>query len=305
MIVKTASIKNNGYQPLYYYQSAREAFAEILEYYNNKFDSTLLLPGYIGFSPREGSGIYDPVCETKIAHEFYPMNDKLNVDLQKFRELLDSTDGHIIVLLVHYFGYPDKSIEEMVEICRNKGAVIIEDAAHALYTDYIDHSCGQYGDYVLYSLHKMLPFEDGGMLRINSCTEELEPRNCITLDISPFSYNFSEIARKRKRNAFLWYEILNNHDEQVEVLRPFSNDVTPQTFPIVIKNYDRNDLYFKLNEEGFGAVSLYHTMIEPVQKPEYEKAVWLSQHIINMPVHQDVDESDIRSMADRLLSILG
>ncbi len=75
--------------------------------------------------------------------------------------------------------------------------------------------------------------------------------------------------------------------------------------PVVVSQYDRDALYLKLNEAGFGAVSLYHTMIDPIQKGDYKEAVWLSKHIINMPVHQDVTESQIQEMADMLFHLIG
>lgn len=90
----------------------------------------------------------------------------------------------------------------------------------------------------------------------------------------------------------------------LKALHPFSEKITPQTFPVIVRNYDRDALYFKLNEAGFGAVSLYHTMIDPIQKGDYEEAVWLSKHIINLPVHQDVTEVQIEEMADTLFYIL-
>lgn len=98
--------------------------------------------------------------------------------------------------------------------------------------------------------------------------------------------------------------MLKGHTDILSVLRPFYNHVTPQTFPIVIKKYDRDKLYFELNKAGFGAVSLYHTMIKPIQKEEYKDSVWLSKHIINMPVHQDVSENQIVEMANKLFELL-
>lgn len=302
MIEKTAVNKQNLYKPLYFYESARAAFEDILNKYPQ---STLMLPGYIGFSPKEGSGIYDPVVNSGINHVFYPIDKNLNINIEQFGKVFSSIGGQKIVLLVHYFGYTDPHIADLVEICKTGNSVVIEDAAHGLYTDFIDHRCGQYGDFVLYSLHKMLPFEGGGMLKINNVECEFEPKKKLTVYESPFMYDLKTIADKRKRNARLWNELLGKSSEVLSIMRPYSDSVTPQTFPIIIKEYDRNDLYFKLNESGFGAVSLYHTMIEPIQNGDHDNAMWLSKHIINLPVHQDVNEDDIHEMAKQLLSILG
>lgn len=304
MITKTAEVTENCKNNIYYYESARAAFENILSEYKKLGNVTLLLPGYIGVSPNEGSGIFDPVVSSDIDYKFYKMNKNLTINIQDFDNLVSSTTNKVLVLFVHYFGYIDDNINILVDICRRNDAIIIEDAAHALYSDFIDHSCGQIGDYVLYSLHKMLPFKNGGMLKVNYPTQINIIGKSEFLS-NPFNYNLYEISKIRKRNAKLWYKLLLGNDEIIDILRPYSENVTPQTFPIVVKNFDRNQLYFQLNDAGYGAVSLYHTMIEEIKQGNNEDAVWLSKHIINMPVHQDVEQEEIREMAKLLLSILG
>ena len=301
-IEKTAKNKKTAYKKLYYFNSARDAFEEILKYYKNLGDYELLLPGYIGISANEGSGIYDPVIATEMNHCFYEVDRKLHVKTEDFESKLKRGNVDKIVLLVHYFGYPDPKIREIVELCKQYKAVIIEDAAHGLYTDFIDHSCGNYGDYTLYSLHKMLPLEQGGLLKLNIESGFVWDDSSI-MQYPVFDYDLYQIAQMRKMNAKMWSELLDKQ-EGVEILRAYTDNVTPQTFPIIVTAYDRNQLYFKLNEVGFGAVSLYHTMIDPIQQNRLQDAIWMSQHIINMPVHQDVDCEQIKQMCKLLLEIV-
>jgi dTDP-4-amino-4,6-dideoxygalactose transaminase len=160
-----------------------------------------------------------------------------------------------------------------------------------------------YGDYVLYSLHKMLPFKSGGMLKVN-CSVDIRILGNKNTDENPFAYDLYGIAIRRKANAKLWNGLLKDHGNSIDVLRPYNDEETPQTFPIIIKKYDRNLLYFKLNDAGYGAVSLYHTMIDQIKNGDNENAVWLSNHIINMPVHQDTEADEIEKMAKLLISIV-
>lgn len=304
IIDKTAKQEKNNFKPLYAFDSAREAFKQILRQYGGKETFTLLLPGYIGFSSNEGSGIYDPVIETGVIHKFYLLDRNLQIIYEDLEKNLKETAGIKLVLLVHYFGYPDLDINRIVALCRKYFAIIIEDAAHALYTDFVDHLCGNYGDYVFYSIHKMLPFTEGGLLRINynKCELHLADQNHIKRDF--FNYDFYLIAKQRKNNAKLWNSLLENFKDELFVIHPKVNAVTPQTFPIIIKKYNRNELYFRLNELGFGAVSLYHTMIEPILQAKMQDAIWVSEHIINLPVHQDIEEEQIVLMSKKLLEII-
>ncbi len=312
IIEKTAIRQENGLRKIFYYDSARIALEKILSYYAELKDIHLLLPGYIGFSTNEGSGIYDPVINTGIKHSFYRLNRDLSIDRKDFASKLKKYNL-TIVLLVHYFGYPDINIKEILTLCKSANAIVIEDCAHALYTDFIDHSCGEFGDYAIYSIHKMLPYKKGGFLKVNKKNSE-EKENYLKKDTdasyaSIFNYDFNYIAQKRKRNAILWEELLKEHQKQLDIMHRMQDyinmDVTPQSFPIIIKKYNRTDLYYRLNNAGFGAISLYHTMIQPIQiESDLCDALWLSEHIINLPVHQDIEEKQIVKMCRVLLEII-
>ena len=308
MIEKTAKNRKKNYTPLYFLESARRGEQMILEYFEKKGNYVFLLPAYIGFSANEGSGIFDPVAATGIQHRFYHINRKLGININDLSFNLEQIQGTPIVLLVHYFGYPDKQIEDIVNLCQKHNAIIIEDCAHALYTDYIDHKCGFYGDFTLYSIHKMLPYEDGGFLKINNVKYDFyNTNNCkkqMNTYFNIFNYDFYAISKSRKRNAQLWENlILKSNCSKIEVLKKGITNITPQTYPVLIHDYDRNKLYFSLNDAGFGAVSLYHSMIKPIEK-QYEDSVWLSHHIMNLPVHQDTDEKCIRQMFEKMMQIL-
>lgn len=305
-IEKTAVEKTKFYKKLFYYQSARKAFKNILLGLLDKGKYKLLLPGYIGYSSKEGSGIYDPVMEAGVHHAFYKVNRRLQINIKDLEEKLDYP-GKKVVLLVHYFGIPDINYEKVIDICRKYDAVIIEDAAHALYTDFVDHCCGSKGDYTIYSLHKMLPFKTGGMLRINTLLgNEIflhSERNRVNI----FDYDLYSISKVRKQNAKMWDLLICHSTFFPKVLEPlwqYSEDVTYQTYPVIVKDTCRDDLYFGLNKQNFGAVSLYHEMIKPIEKQGLEEALWLSEHILNLPVHQDVNKTEIEKMFELLEKIL-
>ena len=299
IIEKTARDFTKYRRELRFFSSARRALSEILHRLHQKQSYTLLLPGYIGYSPNEGSGIYDPVRQEGIPYIFYPVNRELQIEVKQLEQYLSQTPGQKVVLLVHYFGYPDYQLGEIVSLCRRYGAVIIEDAAHAFFTDFVDHACGNFGDFTIYSLHKMFPFEDGGMLKINSNLLSFDDNQ--TPALNPFDYDLYAIAEARKANARRWEELLEGCADEITILHKGVEDVTPQTFPVIVKNYDRTQLYFKLNESGFGAVSLYHTMIEPIRNGSFQDALWLSKHIINLPTHQDAECSSIDEMCSILI----
>ena len=68
--------------------------------------------------------------------------------------------------------------------------------------------------------------------------------------------------------------------------------------------WNRDIIYSKMNENGFGFVSLYHTMIKDISEQEHPEAYYLAKHITNLPVHQDVDKSYYYEMVELLKSYL-
>lgn len=302
MIEKTAKNKTNHYRLLTYHKSARDAFRQVLNMLVKQGNYKLLLPAYIGYSAKEGSGIYDPVVASGIKYAFYKVNRNLQIIGSDLEKAFDSESNNA-VLLVHYYGVPDANYNAVLDICRKKGAYIIEDAAHALFTDFVDCHCG-FGDCTFYSIHKMLPFSDGGMLK---CMHVFSDIQSTVEDIGVFNYDLRAIAADRKRNAEIWNQCIIESDlfpDFIEPLYKFRTDVTYQTFPVIIKGSQRDRLYFSLNAQRYGAVSLYHEMIQPIKNMFFEDSLWLSDHILNLPVHQDIEAGEIVNMFKLLRDVI-
>ena len=295
MISKTAVNPKSFHQNMYYYHRARDAFSQILRAVPS--ETVVLLPAYIGFSEREGSGVFDPVASSGLSYEFYGLDQMLRIDLSSFTDACKRNQGNALVLLIHYFGYVDPQYQKAVEIANQYRCSIVEDCAHAFFTAIHDGLCG--GTCGIYSLHKMFPFDDGGMLVLSDENEDFKDiglhSEAETYEL--MSYRFRDISERRKENARIWENCLQGMPG-ITILRPESlyAGQTPQTFPILLSNADRNEFYFEMNRRGFGVVSLYHTMIAPIQHGNWPDSAFVANHITNLPVHQDVTEEMIVEM---------
>lgn len=248
------------------------------------------MPGYIGYSSREGSGIFDPVKNAGTEYCFYNLQDNLEIDTASLFQLIKENENNIL-LLVHYFGFSDPKLTEIKEFAREKNMTIIEDCAHAFFTFFkkpvID------SDYYIFSLHKMFPYSQGGML-LSKTALQLED----AFDINPFEYNLYAISNARVQNYNYLLERLASFDE-IKILKPSLEADVPQTLPILVASEEiRDNLYFKLNELGFGVVSLYHELIGELSSKEHPNEFYLAAHILNMPIHQDVTLEDIDKMIE-------
>jgi len=104
-----------------------------------------------------------PIRELNTKLVFYPINENLQPDY-KACKILAQSDPPDLFLIVHYFGCPFPAAPAS-EFCFKYNAWLIEDAAHVLRPI---SGVGKFGDFVLYSPHKLLPVPDGAVLVVRS-----------------------------------------------------------------------------------------------------------------------------------------
>lgn len=293
-------------RPCLPFKNARSAFKAFLQVRCPAPSDKILLPCYIGWSPREGSGVFDPVAELGLEHRFYRMDERLTIDLEHLRRCF-KTDRIKLLVIIHYFGYVDPGYREAVALAREHGALVLEDEAHALFTDLVGGVAGRLGDAAIFSLHKMLPVESGGMLLLNGDRGHendgiRQDHGCTVL---PWEFDLPAIARVRVANAHQLADLLAPHRELVEPLREeLLPGVIPQTLPVIIRKGSRDRIYQTMNAAGFGVVTLYHTLIDRIGPQEYPEAHRLSRRILNLPLHQDADREMLVRMTERLMECI-
>jgi dTDP-4-amino-4,6-dideoxygalactose transaminase len=301
-IEKLASRADQFRRPYRIFHDARSAFKAVLRLADLKDGQVVLLPAYIGWSSREGSGVFDPIAETGLPFAFYRLDDRLNIDLEHLHDQLEKHDVAVLVI-IHYFGYVDRAYPDAVAAGRLHGAFVLEDEAHALFTDLVAGASGRLGDACIFSLHKMLPVGQGGMLMVHPSQEHLLE----TIPVGeqqlplPWEYDLSAIADARRSNAKSLAELLKSLEGEVDPLWEDSTSVAvPQTFPVIVRHRSRDILYHEMNESGFGAVSLYHTLISEIPREQFPSSYRVAKRILNLPVHQDIHAGALEAMVELL-----
>lgn len=279
---------------MYFFNSARESFEYILT--KKLISKTILIPAYIGYSSREGSGIFDPIKNSKIKYKFYKFTPNLEIDTKYLYKQIDK-NKNCVLLLVHYFGFQDKEIRKIKKYAKSKNVIVIEDCAHSFFSFF--NNVHVDSDYYIFSLHKMLPYNKGGLL---VSKKDLSIKT--NTDYNPFEYNINKIAKKRIENYDYLLEKLLKLDN-IKVLRKILKNDIPQTLPILIESEKiRDKLYFGLNKNNFGAVSLYHELIKDIKVNKFKNEFFISKHILNLPIHQDAGFNEIDKMFILLKKLL-
>jgi DegT/DnrJ/EryC1/StrS aminotransferase family len=122
----------------------------------------VVLPAYLPY------GIVEPFREAGLEPRYYTCDRRLQPDLDRIEELLDS--GTLAVMFVHYFGQPQarEDIGAIRELAAEYGAYTIDDNAHAALSTLDGQLLGTFGDIGITSLHKTLPIPNGAALFLDN-----------------------------------------------------------------------------------------------------------------------------------------
>ena len=286
---------------------ARDGFRHLLSRICPSGSTRILLPAYIGHSPLEGSGILDPLTELGIPYSFYRVDEHLNIDLSSLESELGRTPV-FAVLAIHYFGALQGQLTEAKRLCERTGALLIEDCCHCI--DLPGRGIGDVGDYALFSIHKVLPCDDGGILQRNLDGPDpgaLPPHaRASALPTRLWRDSaFDSIAARRIDN----YRRLSVELQDVDGVVPFwttlGEGTAPLSFPVLIENVDRFEVYKRMRASGVGVVALYHTLVDAIDPELFPTSHDISRRILNLPIHQDVESDEITSISAALKNALG
>jgi len=309
MVVKKHPHKTEEhFNKIYLLPNARIGLKCIFDLLNLNKRNKILLPSYIGITDKEGSGVFDPIREKKIGFEFYKINKNLTIDMEDFRKKIEK-GGIKAAFVIHYFGFVQCNLKKIVEICKNNKVYLIEDCAHAFMSKYRGRYLGTFGDASVFSLYKSLPIPDGGLLRINN--KKLKNPRVANYRISEktlkslYRFDMEKINEIRRKNYALLVKKISNLPGIQILYKRLPKGIVPLNLPILIKNVDRNKVYFKLLDKKIETTSLYYRIIEQIDRKKFPVSYYISNHILNLPIHQDITIKDIECIAKGLKEVLG
>lgn len=302
MLTKSPEIKGQCHNHIWFCESARQAFRSIL--LNQKMEGRkILMPGYIGITDREGSGVFDPVSSTQTPYEFYRLNRELSMDKTQVANLIESGQ-FFAILVIHYFGFCQTDMAWLIRLCKENDVIIIEDCAHTLNGSTDVGILGHMGQLSIYALHKILSSSTGGMLQKNTSSAKYSPLELQLPDESVLNTllttNLDKVKSIRIRNYNQWLSKINEIEGVTPMYDNLPDGICPHNLPILISDGLREKLYFKLVDAGVPVVALYYRMIPELPQLGFEDAYYISQNILNLPVHQDITLEDIDLMGNLL-----
>ena len=139
-----------------------------------------------------------------------------------------------------------------------------------------------------------VPFGDIGF-DLDSVNVAVAPLSRALLD----RFDYDDIKRRRRRNYQLLRERLEPH---VAVLpRELEEGTCPLIFPLIAPDKARTAA--ALQADGISAMEFWNGGAAETRRPEHADAWYLRDHLVELPIHQDVTPEQVEHMARRIVEL--
>jgi len=209
----------------YFYSLGREALLDSLIRLGVKPGESIVIPAYICNST------INPLKDFGFNICFIDVNKNMGIDCDELVKL-NSSDFPKAIVIVHYFGIV-QDLDQLFNICRERNILIIEDFAHSFLSLESDNDIKIKGDAAIYSLRKILPVNNGGVLRFRDSKNNSNLRN-----VFKCSFSFGDFVFITKAAAFklvVYMQVFNIYTEKIDSIkssiRLFKNNSSNKGFP--------------------------------------------------------------------------
>jgi len=246
-----------------------------------------------------------------------------NIDPDEIKKSI--TNKTRAVLIVHLFGQPCE-MEQIVDICKEKHLLLIEDACQAHGAEYDGKKVGSFGDVATFSFYatKNMTTGEGGMITTNN--DEVAEKSKLIVNQGQskkyyhtalgFNFRMTEIQaalgifqlkklddvnKKRIKNAkFMTKSLLDTK----ELVTPFVSPKVRHVFhQYAIRSKQRDKLQTYLLNKGIQTAIHYPVPIyrQPIYQSlgfniNLKNTEMVSRDILSLPVHQSLSKRDLEKI---------
>lgn len=261
----------------------------------------VLVPAYYGFSPRDGSGIWDPLARLGATTSHYRLDRHLTIDVSDLERKLESESPHVVIV-VHYFGWPDPRVSQVVELTKRYAVRLLEDEAHSLLTCLARNGSGIFGEASAISINKSFN-EPGGLLIYNDCSEAAPAAGEFVSELT--TLDLANEAGRRRRDAHQLMDAITGSGAPLKLLRTdLPSTVVPHNIPVLVPRYARQTVYETLNAAGFPVACLYYRLGPGIDPEHFIDSRWLSERLVNLPLKHPVADERLVEMINLLSRVV-
>lgn len=256
---------------------------------------------------------------------FVDVDDSYNMDPNKLEAAITSYTKAIIP--VHLTGRP-VDMYPVMKIAKKHNLFVVEDCAQAILAKYKGHFVGTFGDVGCFSFHplktlnacgdggviltpskeiaeKVRLYRNLGLLTRDNCVEWCSNSRLDAIQAAILKVKLKYLpqwTQKRRHNAMLYRTLLKDIPQ---VIAPSDYEYSVyHTFVVLAK--ERNQLQVFLAENGIGTSVHYP---KPIHQQSVAKglnygvfpvAESQANQILSLPIHQDLEEFEIRYVVEKI-----
>lgn len=236
---------------------------------------------------------------------------------------------------VHLYGHP-VDMDPIMELARQHGLWVLEDASHAHGASYKGRKTGSLGDIAAFSFYpgkNLGAYGDGGA--ITTSVAELDEkvrvlryvgqRMKFVHEVIGFQERLDEIQaailrvklrrldewnQRRRRWASIYDEMLADTPLQLPFVDPDVYHVYYSYATLAPTEEERNELLGHLLERGIGAFAMYPALV-PLQaayahlgysEKDFPVSASCARRVLNLPMFETLREDEVRRVAEVILS---
>ena len=113
--------------------------------------------------------------------------------------------------------------------------------------------------------------------------------------------DYSQVTFRRRKNFEFLLKKLSSTHEELLVFKYLPEEVCPLAFPVLLK--EREQIHREMLERGFG-VYPWPFLPKEISRQDFPDTFYLADHLLLLPIHQDVEENHLEKMCDCLFRLL-
>ncbi len=110
------------------------------------------------------------------------------------------------------------------------------------------------------------------------------------------------IIRKRRENYYLLNESLNEIDDSMKLSKTIAEGVCPLCYVVCVE--DRDQILTEMRREGVSPFVFGASLHGSLSVSNYPDIKFLSERLIGLPVHQQLNKQDIKTVANVFIEVL-
>jgi dTDP-4-amino-4,6-dideoxygalactose transaminase/CelD/BcsL family acetyltransferase involved in cellulose biosynthesis len=215
---------------------------------------------------------------------FYDLGPGLEPSLDNLEVLLGPRTRALY--LIHYLGFPQDAAR-WLDWARQRGLLLIEDAAQAWLGRARGRPLGSFGDLSILCMYRTVAVGEGGALLLGRPPQQ--PRAHRLEALHGRLRRQPDPAQRRRQN---FERLLQRLGDRVPA--PFATlpeGAAPFAFPVLVEN--KAETLAKLEQHGVRALDLWADPHPSLPRVGFERAARLRKHLVGLPVHQELRPRDL------------